>query len=377
MATVTPFKIAFLSEFDILFLDILEICVDVFFVLDIIVTFFTPILLDSELVTSHIRIAIQYLKFWFWLDVFSILPFSYFLDSLKVAGVDFLATFLKIPRLYKLIKLSKLSRTLRFKKKRGTLVAHLLKNLGGQEQFILSTIPLYTAVFILSHILCCFWYFQSNTIPDPNSWLLRYSFVDEGVWDKYCASLYYVYSTLTTTGYGDIVPGTNLEFFLTIIYVAVGVSFHSYIYTHMLERFKSANDKSNFFQQKFSILKILKNESNLFNNQRGRRIYREIRVVIDEHKKLDILNTSLPILTTLKPKDRNTLILEMCENHFGFGKLNFFRNIPKRCWIEFYENMERLTFIKGNRIFERGSRCTHFYIIKRGKVFYMTYDAQT
>lgn len=44
VATVTPFKIAFLGNHEYLLLDIIEYIVDVFFVIDIVVTFFTPIL---------------------------------------------------------------------------------------------------------------------------------------------------------------------------------------------------------------------------------------------------------------------------------------------------------------------------------------------
>lgn len=117
VATVTPYKISYLGNLQYKVLDIIEYGVDVFFVADIIVTFFTPILIKFQLITNHFKIAYHYLKFWFWLDFFSVIPISSFLEGSDLFGIDFLTTLLKIPRIYKLIKISKLSRTMRFRKR--------------------------------------------------------------------------------------------------------------------------------------------------------------------------------------------------------------------------------------------------------------------
>lgn len=41
-------------------------------------------------------------------------------------------------------------------------------------------------------------------------------------------------------------------------------------------------------------------------------------------------------------------------------------------WIPFFEKMERITFIKGDLIYEKGSPCSHFYVIRSGSVFFMS-----
>lgn len=168
-------------------------------------------------------------------------------------------------------------------------------------------------VLVLAHIFCCLWYFQSLNNSNPNSWLQRYNFIDEQLWDRYCASLYYVYSTLTTTGYGDIVPGTNLEYVITIFYIAVGVTFHSYIYTFMLDKFEEVNQKHDFYISKVESVKDLKRKTGLFNSNVGRKIYREIIVVIEEHRRHGTMQATLPKFRGIKPKDRRSMILEICE----------------------------------------------------------------
>lgn len=237
------------------------------------------------MITNHFKIAFNYLKFWFWLDFFSVIPISQFLNGSEIFGIDFLATLLKIPRIYKLIKISKLSRTLRFRKRQGTIVARVLKWLGGSDSLMVTIMPLYIMVFAMAHIFSCLWYFQSDNHANPDTWLQRYSFANEQLWDRYCASLYYVYSTLTTTGYGDIVPATNLEYAITIFYMAVGVTFHSFIYTHMLEKFEEVNQKHDFYTSKIEILKLLDRKEKIFKGVVGRKIFRDMIFVIKEHMK--------------------------------------------------------------------------------------------
>ena len=143
---------------------------------------------------------------------------------------------------------------------------------------------MYTFVFVAAHIFSCIWYYIASISNEDNNWLLRYRYIDENLDDRYMASLYYIYSTLTTTGYGDIVPGTNYEIALTIIFVACGVSFHSYIYTTMLDKFDKYGDKHEFYNTKKYLLHSLATTTNLFKGNKGRMILREIIVVINEHK---------------------------------------------------------------------------------------------
>jgi hypothetical protein len=58
----------------------------------------------------------------------------------------------------------------------------------------------------------------------------------EPVFDKLTASLYFVYTTLSTTGYGDIVPATSTEFLLTFIFMSAGVTFYSLVYSTIISK---------------------------------------------------------------------------------------------------------------------------------------------
>jgi len=106
----------------------------------------------------------------------------------------------------------------------------------NSDNFILSVFPLYILIALISHIFCCIWYYIADS-PDPDSWINRSGYRAEGLDDRYYASLYFIYTTLTTTGYGDIVPFTFGEMLATVIFTFVGVTVHSVIYSSMLQKF--------------------------------------------------------------------------------------------------------------------------------------------
>lgn len=84
---------------------------------------------------------------------------------------------------------------------------------------------------VLTYFIGCFWYFfvnlpsnssaanfaTSNGLPAmPNS-------------EKLIICSYFTMTTLTTVGYGDYLPITNLEKILAVIIMIVGIGFFSYI----------------------------------------------------------------------------------------------------------------------------------------------------
>jgi len=61
----------------------------------------------------------------------------------------------------------------------------------------------------------------------------------------YVASLYYAINTITTCGYGDLIPMTSTELLVTIFLSLVGITCYSFVYLNILRQIqKSWNSSS-------------------------------------------------------------------------------------------------------------------------------------
>lgn len=130
----------------------------------------------------------------------------------------------------------------------------MVTKLVNSDTFLLSVLPLYILVILLAHIFSCIWYYIADS-ASPDSWINRSGYRSESLHDRYWAALYFIYTTLTTTGYGDIVPYTFTEMLATVLFTGVGVTVHSVIYTSMLQKFDELSQKHEEFGVKKELMK--------------------------------------------------------------------------------------------------------------------------
>ena len=103
---VIPFKISFIEE-TYPGWDIFDYVMDGFFFVDIILTFFSAYTDDNDaIITDHCKIAKRYLKFLFWIDLVSIIPFEFSGGQ----SYNIMLRITKINKMYKILKITKLVR---------------------------------------------------------------------------------------------------------------------------------------------------------------------------------------------------------------------------------------------------------------------------
>lgn len=234
-AILTPWELAFVEDETVGWLIVLYIIDSAFFI-DIIVTFFTAYQDEKgmEMVTDKKIIAKKYLKFWFWLDLVSIIPIDKFIpqdetDSGSYGGVT---RFTKMGRMYKMIRMLRMVKMIRLIKDRKKIINNLDNVVNLNDNF--EKLMLYTAGFFLSnHILTCIWIMLA-AFDETYNWRIafqekftdveNYSFVnDYGDFSWYLVGLYFIATTVTTVGYGDISPINNIERGFCCILMFIGV----------------------------------------------------------------------------------------------------------------------------------------------------------
>mmetsp|Transcript_11570 Transcript_11570/g.22761 ORF Transcript_11570/g.22761 Transcript_11570/m.22761 type:complete len:549 (+) Transcript_11570:691-2337(+) len=214
VALVTPVDAAFLEPhlFDALFF--LNLLIDILFFIDIIITFCLPYL-EAETglwIHTHRGIAKNYFKTWFFIDVASILPFDWILTAIYGDENDTHA--LRALRLLKLLKLIRILRGSRIWRRWRDRIGI---NLTRLQMFLYMFL-----VLLIAHWIACILgviaYVEGPSLTSADNWLGYYIENNLGydpdtlpAGDVYLISWYWATTILTTIGFGDITPRTNLE----------------------------------------------------------------------------------------------------------------------------------------------------------------------
>ena len=231
-----PVRLAFLTGRQLTVTQqVLEYSVVSIFLTDILVSFNVPII-DQETqndVNDRLLIFINYMKFWFWFDVMSALPFDLIVNNAS-DGTDSAPAlyFFRILRIFRIVKLFKL----------GDILKQKLDHLHIDKLFI-SAIMLMVQVCIVMHLCACGWYYIALTNSSQRNWVENsdLSFKNSTVIDKYVAALYFSAYSLLTVGCGDIHPTNTTEMGYAIAAMLVG----SLLFGAIISRIRDVIDSRN------------------------------------------------------------------------------------------------------------------------------------
>eukprot|EP01038_Epipyxis_sp_PR26KG_P011631 gene11631-15580_t len=246
--------------------DVTNLVVDMFFMMDIIITFRTPYTenFSEYIIISSDIIATNYIQSWFFIDLASSVPFDFIFSSISSLQDIQSTSLIKIIRAIRLLKLGRILK----------LTSHLerIEDYLGLSPAVFSLLKLLTTVFFIAHILSCIWWGVSSILsPDP--WYTQYdsgllkitptdsptfspiisnnfvnnnfinssphrilintadiitNFKNSSLWVQYVTTLYWAFSTVGTVGYGDIIATNTSERILVIILMLIGASVFAY-----------------------------------------------------------------------------------------------------------------------------------------------------
>lgn len=130
--------------------------IDCWFMFEIVVNFFTGFYKRGKIVMSKKKIAQEYIKSWFLLDLLSSIPFSFFsLASSADAEKISLLQQTKIVRVLRLVKYARLLRLLRFMKVNKLMQTIEDAVVGEIANIILKFIKLSLALIFITHWNAC------------------------------------------------------------------------------------------------------------------------------------------------------------------------------------------------------------------------------
>ena len=220
VSLIVPYRLAFTEE-DPPGWVIAYFAIDCFFFFDILLCFFTTFQDKESMqeITDRKEIAMAYIRGWFFIDLFSVVPFDYVLAA---GNFNQLLRFAKIGKLYKLIRMTRLAKVFKLLKSKKNVISQftfMMKINSGLERLIFFSI----FFFFFFHISACMFVVCAQIEGHRNSWL-NPEVQQLPATEQYIMSCYFVVTTISTVGYGDISANTNAERIFCMFLQFIGVS---------------------------------------------------------------------------------------------------------------------------------------------------------
>nr|XP_057915588.1 potassium voltage-gated channel subfamily H member 2 isoform X3 [Doryrhamphus excisus] len=205
-------------------LNVVDLIVDIMFIIDILINFRTTYVNSNDEVVSHpVRIAVHYFKGWFLIDMVAAIPF----DLLIYRSGEETTTLIGLLKTARLLRLVRVARKLDRYSEYGAAVLFLLM----------------CTFALIAHWLACIWYAIGNVERNGSiGWLhtlgdqLGKHFNDSipgsgpSIKDKYVTALYFTFSSLTSVGFGNVSPNTNSEKIFSICVMLIGSLMYASIF---------------------------------------------------------------------------------------------------------------------------------------------------
>ncbi|XP_072556695.1 voltage-gated inwardly rectifying potassium channel KCNH7-like [Paramormyrops kingsleyae] len=209
-------------------LNVVDLMVDIMFIIDILINFRTTYVnLNDEVVSHPGKIAIHYFKGWFLIDMVAAIPFDLLIFGSGSEETTTLIGLLKTARLLRLVRVA--------------------RKLDRYSEYGAAVLMLLMCIFaLIAHWLACIWYAIGNVekpyLKHKIGWLdnlgvsigKRYNYSDPNsgpsIKDKYVTALYFTFSSLTSVGFGNVSPNTNSEKVFSICVMLIGSLMYASIF---------------------------------------------------------------------------------------------------------------------------------------------------
>ena len=344
--------------------------IDGLFIFDFVVNFYRGYYKNDNLIKNNKLIFIHYLKNNFSINLIDSFPLyslcSYFCKNYKPDGeyciegrIDGKYTILKVLSLLKITRIFKVvySSENKAMKKFNELISISY----AAEKVTNELIFIFLCLSCL-HLFVCFYIFIG--LKTHQNWILLAKQTNSSFSSIYITSFYFIITTMTTVGYGDIVSSGMKEISFQLILLTIGIIAYSYIITIMGNHFKNESRAKIKFNKNILLLEEIRVSYPNMSFKLYSHIKHHLNSIVTEKKKC---NLSI-LVNTLPYSLQNEILLQVyCDikNNLKFLKMYKENNdlVSKvlKCFIP-------LSFQKNAFVMKEGELIENIIFIQEGKL---------
>ena len=355
----------------ITFDNFVNIFIDILFICDLIVNFFKAYYnFEEQLITKSNLIFCHYLKGYFIMDFISAIPYYSIIKLIafnryRKYGINPSCSEYynhQINDSFQILELLKLIKVIKCASKSNIVTNYITNTLNAVTFFenwsyLIFNICLF---FLLLHLTACIHIFISCTTM-PN-WIILNDFNMSSFPTIYLASIYFLITTVTSVGYGDITGNTFTEFCFQIVILLVGIIAYSWLISSLSNYVKENNQQNEIFSKKLSIL----NEINLEHPNMPKELYDKIYLHL-EYVNLKQKKDKSSLIDSLPHTVKKSLLCEMYKPIID--NFNFFKNFKNSEFInKVISKLKPIIGVKNDLLIEQGEIIEETFFVKQGRL---------
>jgi hypothetical protein len=218
---------------------------------------------------------------------------------------------------------------------------------------------MFLTLAFIAHLMGCAWHWMAELGGYPISWVTFYGIENEPIGMQYLASVYWAFTTMTTVGYGDIIPTNDRERGFAILGMIVGASVFGYIIGNMTVIMENFDVEGAIEKERMDQLHDWLRDRK-FPQEMANRMQRQMRYLFRQSSVLD----GSDILDVVPGICATSIIFS--RHHKLVARNPFLRDNPPFFVAQLLRIMMPFFAVKGDVLYREGEVGTHWFVLKPG-----------